>query len=112
MMNQAAIFDAQSHAMTPRGRSHPLSEPPSIRVPEPSPPPVLRTAKMPVNILATAFDQGLDSIPYGWAGLKFASVCAVLYVLKWFFNGATNGSERNMHSKVVIVTVSLSYVYA
>ncbi|KAI4687843.1 uncharacterized protein J4E88_003436 [Alternaria novae-zelandiae] len=59
---------------------------------------------MPVNILATAFDEGIDSIPYGWAVLKFASVCAVLYVLKWFFSGATNGSERNMHSKVVMVT--------
>lgn len=67
---------------------------------------------MPVNILATAFDEGIDSIPYGWAVLKFASVCAVLYVLKWFFSGATNGSERNMHSKVVMVTVRLGHVHA
>jgi len=61
---------------------------------------------MPVNILAKAFDEGIDSIPYGWTVLKAASVFAVLYVLKWFFNGATNASERNMHSKVVMVTVS------
>jgi len=67
---------------------------------------------MPVNILATAFDQGLDSIPYGWTVLKFVSVCAVLYVLKWYFNGAVNGSERNMHSKVVMVTVSFCFIEA
>ncbi|KAL6703183.1 hypothetical protein ACN47E_010112 [Coniothyrium glycines] len=59
---------------------------------------------MPVNILAQAFSEGLDSIPFGWTVVKAVSVFAVLYLLKWFFNGATNGSERNMHSKVVMVT--------
>jgi len=63
-------------------------------------------AKMPVNILAQAFSEGLDTIPFGYTALRVAVVSAVLYVLKWFFNGANNGSERNMHSKVVIVTVS------
>jgi hypothetical protein len=61
---------------------------------------------MPVNILAQAFSEGLDSIPFGWTVVKVAPFFAVLYLLKWFFNGATNGSERNMHSKVVMVTVS------
>jgi hypothetical protein len=61
---------------------------------------------MPVNILAQAFSEGLDTIPLGWAVVKTAPFLAVLYLLKWFFNGATNGSERNMHSKVVMVTVS------
>ncbi|CBX92702.1 hypothetical protein IAQ61_005926 [Plenodomus lingam] len=59
---------------------------------------------MPVNILAQVFSEGLDSIPYGWTVTKIASVFAVLYALKWFFNGAKNGSERNMHSKVILVT--------
>ncbi|KAI8936377.1 hypothetical protein NX059_006790 [Plenodomus lindquistii] len=59
---------------------------------------------MPVNIVAQVFTEGLDSVPYGWTVAKVASVCAVLYALKWFFNGAVNGSERNMHSKVVMVT--------
>lgn len=61
---------------------------------------------MPVNILAQVFAEGLDSVPYGWAVVKVAPVFIVLYLLKWFFNGAVNGSERNMHSKVVMVTVS------
>lgn len=59
---------------------------------------------MPVNIIAQVFSEGLDSVPYGWTVAKFASAFAVLYALKWFFNGATNGSERNMHSKVILVT--------
>jgi hypothetical protein len=32
--------------------------------------------------------------------------------LKWYFNGAVNGSERNMHSKVVMVTVSFCFIEA
>jgi hypothetical protein len=61
---------------------------------------------MPINILTQAFSEGLSSIPLGWAVLRVAPVCALLYLLKWYFNGAINGSERDMHSKVVIVTVS------
>ncbi|CAA9958621.1 hypothetical protein CFE70_002139 [Pyrenophora teres f. teres 0-1] len=59
---------------------------------------------MPINILAQALSEGLDSIPYGYTIVQVAVVFGVLYVLKWFFNGASNGSERNMHSKVVMVT--------
>ncbi|KAJ4359039.1 hypothetical protein N0V95_002501 [Ascochyta clinopodiicola] len=59
---------------------------------------------MPIGILHQGFTEGLSSIPYGWPLLKVVSVLGVLYLLKWFFNGATNYSERNMHSKVVMVT--------
>lgn len=62
---------------------------------------------MPIAILHQGFTDGLSSIPYGWSIVKVASVIGVLYLLKWFFNGATNYSERNMHSKVVMVTVGL-----
>jgi hypothetical protein len=68
--------------------------------------PTLAQRKMPVNILATASSEGLGAIPYGWTIVKVAPVLALLYLLKWYFNGATNRSERNMHSKVVMVTVS------
>lgn len=96
---------AQSHVMTPRAVSPPISALASHH----------RSAlrelipyhqTMPVNILAHAWDQGLSSIPFGWTAVKLAPVFAVLYLLKWFFNGAVNKSERNMHSKVVMVTVS------
>ncbi|KAF1833596.1 NAD(P)-binding protein [Decorospora gaudefroyi] len=59
---------------------------------------------MPVNIIAHAFAEGIDSIPFAWTAVKVAPVFALLYLLKWYFNGATNGSERNMHAKVVMVT--------
>ncbi|KAF1365043.1 NAD(P)-binding protein [Lizonia empirigonia] len=59
---------------------------------------------MPIGILHQGFTEGLSSIPYGWTILKVTSVFGVLYLLKWFFNGAINSSERNMHSKVVMVT--------
>ncbi|KAF2995849.1 hypothetical protein E8E13_003105 [Curvularia kusanoi] len=59
---------------------------------------------MPIGILHQGFTEGLDSIPYGWPIVKVASVFGVLYLLKWYFNGAVNTSERNMHSKVVMVT--------
>ncbi|KAJ4990030.1 oxidoreductase C19A8.06 [Stagonosporopsis vannaccii] len=59
---------------------------------------------MPIGILYQGFTEGLDSIPYGWPIVKAASFLAVLYLLKLFFNGSINTSERNMHSKVVMVT--------
>ncbi|KAL5114656.1 hypothetical protein ACEQ8H_007449 [Pleosporales sp. CAS-2024a] len=59
---------------------------------------------MPVNIIATAFAEGLSAIPLGWTVVKVAPVLALVYLLKWYFNGAVNKSERNMHSKVIMVT--------
>jgi hypothetical protein len=61
---------------------------------------------MPVNIVAQAASEGLSSIPLGWTVVKVVPVFALLYLLKWFFNGPVNKSERNLHSKVIMVTVS------
>lgn len=60
---------------------------------------------MPVHILGHAWEEGISSIPYGWTILKVVPAIAVLYLLKLYFNGAVNTSERNMHSKVVMITV-------
>lgn len=62
---------------------------------------------MPIHFVVTVWKQGIAAVPYGWSILKVAPVLVVLYLLKWYFNGATNLSERNMHSKVVMITVSL-----
>jgi hypothetical protein len=67
---------------------------------------------MPIGILHQGFTEGLSSIPYGWPIVKVTSVIGVLYLLKWFFNGATNYSERNMHSKVVMVTVGSTTLFS
>jgi small-conductance mechanosensitive channel len=63
---------------------------------------------MPVHILVAVWREGVKVLPGGWTILKVAPVFALLYLLKWYFNGATNLSERNMHSKVVMMTVGMA----
>lgn len=61
---------------------------------------------MPVYIFTKGFNEGLDAIPFGWSAVKIIPAVVLIYLLKVFFNGASTKSERNMHSKVVMVTVS------
>lgn len=65
-------------------------------------------AKMPVEIVTKAAFEGLDSIPFLWPVIKAAPLLALLWVLKTYFGGARNTSERNLHSKVVMMTVRTS----
>lgn len=60
---------------------------------------------MPVYIVAQALFDGIGSIPYAWTILKAIPCLFLLLVLKGYFGGATNKSERKMHSKVVMITV-------
>lgn len=61
---------------------------------------------MPLHIGSQAYMNGFDSIPFLWPTIKALPWLGVLYLLKVYFSGASNTSERNMHSKVVMVTVS------
>lgn len=63
---------------------------------------------MVVYIAAQALFDGISSVPYLWTLIKTAPWLALLYVAKIFFSGASNLSERNMHGKVVLVTVCVS----
>ncbi|KAF1956111.1 NAD(P)-binding protein [Byssothecium circinans] len=67
---------------------------------------------MPVHILARGWSEGISAVPYGWTLVKIAPWLAVLGLLKWYFNGAVNSSERNMHSKVVMMTGGTSGIGA
>ncbi|KAF2120649.1 oxidoreductase-like protein [Lophiotrema nucula] len=67
---------------------------------------------MPLPILADVWSRGLSSVPAGWTVVKIVPVIAVLYLLKWYFNGVSNTSERNMHSKVVMITGGTSGIGA
>jgi hypothetical protein len=67
------------------------------------------TPTMPVHIVAKGWYEGIEAFPYGWTIVKVTPVLGLLYLLKWYFNGATNVSERNMHSKVVMMTVNLMF---
>lgn len=61
---------------------------------------------MPIPIIIHGLYKGIDEIPYFWTVLKVGATGLVIGGLKKWFGGAVNGSERNMHGKVVIVTVS------
>ncbi len=60
---------------------------------------------MPVYIAAQGLFEGLGTIPYIWTVLKTLPWLFLVYLLKRYLGGATNGSERLMHSKVVMMTV-------
>ena len=65
---------------------------------------------MPVPVITQLLAEGLDSLPYFYPVLKTLPWLVGLYLVKTYFEGARNGSERNMHGKVVLVTVSLLFV--
>lgn len=59
---------------------------------------------MPIDILSTALFDGPDAIP-GWQHLKvWAPVAAAAAATKWYFGGAVNTFNRDMHGKVFLVT--------
>lgn len=61
---------------------------------------------MAVYILRTAFNDGIASVPFLWPLIKALPWLFLLWAAKFFFSGVTNKSERTMHGKVVLVTVS------
>jgi hypothetical protein len=66
---------------------------------------------MPLPLLAEGLWRGLSSIPYGYTVLKIVSWVLIVSLLKHYFGGARNSSERVMHGKVVMVTVSFYHYH-
>lgn len=60
---------------------------------------------MPIPLITQGIRDGISSIPYAAPILKVLPWVLILAALKYYFGGARNGSERVMHSKVVMVTV-------
>ncbi|KKZ62048.1 alcohol dehydrogenase [[Emmonsia] crescens] len=67
---------------------------------------------MPVPLLAHWVVDGISSIPYAVPALKTAPFVALIVLLKRYFGGARNTSERPMHSKVVMITGGTSGIGA
>jgi len=65
---------------------------------------------MPVPLLSYMFDVGVAAIPYLFTIGKIFTAGFLLWLLKTYFGGARNTAARNMHSKVVIITVSMPTV--
>jgi len=66
-------------------------------------------AKMPIYMGISAMLDGMDSVPFAWPMIKTIPWLGGLFLLKTFFSGASNTSERNMHGKVVMVTVRAAH---
>lgn len=59
---------------------------------------------MPVDILASIFFEGPQVVP-GWDYIKkYGPVLLTLGGLKYYFGGASNSWERDMHGKVYMIT--------
>ncbi|KAH8434079.1 putative oxidoreductase [Aspergillus melleus] len=67
---------------------------------------------MPIPIITKGIMEGISSIPYAYSILKLIPWVLVVAVLKYYFGGARNSSERLMHSKVVMVTGGTSGIGA
>ena len=62
---------------------------------------------MPLPLLADAIFKGISSIPFAIPVLKTLPWLVLVYLLKYYFGGASNTSERLMHSKVIMITVRI-----
>lgn len=63
---------------------------------------------MPIPLLGDIVFRGPDSIPYVLPVLKALPWVVLTWLAKWYFGGASNTSERLMHSKVIMVTVRIA----
>jgi len=62
---------------------------------------------MVVPLLAEGVGRGITNIPHLASIVKSVLFVALIYLLKTYFGGAKCTSERDMHGKVVLITVSL-----
>ncbi|KAL3707500.1 hypothetical protein TMatcc_005478 [Talaromyces marneffei ATCC 18224] len=67
---------------------------------------------MPIPLISHGITEGLSAIPHAYTAIKWAAVVAVVALLKYYFGGARNTSERLMHSKVVMITGGTSGIGA
>ncbi|KAJ5782264.1 Short-chain dehydrogenase/reductase SDR [Penicillium paradoxum] len=67
---------------------------------------------MPIPIIAQGLREGFSSIPYALTFFRVAPWVLLLGALKYWFEGARNGSERMMRSKVIMVTGGTSGIGA
>ncbi|THY98086.1 NAD(P)-binding protein [Aureobasidium pullulans] len=67
---------------------------------------------MPVPLIQKAILDGLETVPNSAVLLKLLPVLLVLYLIRRWFQGAPNTSERTMHGKVVMITGGTSGIGA
>jgi len=60
---------------------------------------------MPIPLLGDLLFKGIHSVPFAVPILKALPCLLLIYLLKIYFGGARNTSERLMRSKVIMITV-------
>ena len=65
---------------------------------------------MPLPLLADVLFKGISSVPFAVPLLKILPWIALVIILKLYFGGASNASERLMHSKVIMITVLNEFI--
>lgn len=61
---------------------------------------------MPIPAINFIYNHGIGAVPYGWTVVKITAWILAVYFVKNYCGGAINRSERKMHSKVIMITVS------
>jgi len=61
---------------------------------------------MVVPLLAEGLGRGITNIPHLASIIKAVAFVGLISILKTYFGGAICKSERDMHGKVVMITVS------
>lgn len=64
---------------------------------------------MPIHMLASAIFEGASLLPFVVPLLKTLLLLFSVWLLKLYFGGGSNTSERLMHSKVIMITVLEAY---
>ena len=65
---------------------------------------------MPIPTINYILTEGFPAVPDAvWRILKVLPWIALIALLKMFFAGPKNKSERVMHSRVVMITVCIAY---
>ncbi|KAG9726631.1 oxidoreductase-like protein, partial [Aureobasidium melanogenum] len=67
---------------------------------------------MPIPLVQKAVLDGLETVPNSAVLLKLVPVVLVVYLIRRWFQGASNTSERTMHGKVVMITGGTSGIGA
>lgn len=72
----------------------------------------LPPSKMPLPFIAELVWTGIPGFPSAWTILKVLVAVGIVSAIKWLCMGATNTSDRKLHSKVVLITGGTSGIGA
>lgn len=69
----------------------------------------IAATKMPLPFLAEVISKGLPLGLKWWDVIQVVVGVGLIVLIKMYSGGRANRSERTMHSKVIMITVSAAY---